>query len=168
MTTYADVRDSLKSGDLIFISHNKWASLYDAQVMIVRLASLSEFSHVALVVEIGGRKFVTEAVSPLVRLMPLSNYAEDGFYVASTDVPMTEDELEFLMSKIGNGKYSKWEAIKAWFNKINIGQDGVWECAEYVLAARRLSNCNLGNRAVPAAIAKEILLQGKTMRYIKG
>lgn len=167
MANYSSVRDSLKSGDIVLLTHTSWGSLYSAQVMIVRLASLSEFSHIGVVVEIGGRKFIAEAVSPLVRLIPLSNYADEGFYVCPTDVPMTEEELEYLMSKVGMGKYSKWQAIKAWFNKLDLGNDDYFECAEYVLIARRLSGCNLGSRAVPAAIAKELLLQGKSMYFVK-
>jgi hypothetical protein len=167
MTTYSQIRDTLKSGDLVFTSHSKWNSFYNLQVMLVRLASLSEFSHVGVVVEIGKRVFIAESVSPLVRLIPLSNYADEGFYVSPTNTPMSEGELEFLMSKVGVGTYSKWQAVKAWFNKLNIGEDNQFECGEYVLTARRMSGAKLGNRAVPASIAKEVLLQGLNMYYVK-
>ena len=68
---------------------------------------------------------------------------------------------------MGVGTYSKWQAVKAWFNKLNIGEDNQFECGEYVLTARRMSGAKLGNRAVPASIAKEVLLHGLNMYYVK-
>jgi hypothetical protein len=165
--TYEDCRDSLESGDLVFFSHYKWASLYDAQVMLVRLFSFTEYTHVGVVVKIAGRVFIAESVSPLARLVPLSNFAKDGFYIVPTRTPMQDVEMEYLMSHIGKGKYSKWQAILAYLDKLEIGADDVLECAEYVITARRLSGLDLGGRATPAAVLKEALNKGLRLYYVQ-
>lgn len=164
---YSDCRNSIKSGDIIVLSHSKWGSFYDLQVQAVRLASLTEFSHIGVAVVLGGHVWLAESVMPFVRLVPLSNFAGQGFYVIHTDKEMTTQEFDFLVSKIGNGRYSKWQAIKAWFGKLKLGMDELYECAEYVILARRLSGLDLGNRAVPAAVVKEALLKGYSIKYIK-
>ena len=165
---YSDCRDNIKSGDLILLSHKKWGSLYDLQVQAVRLASLTEFSHVGVAVVLGGRVWIAESVTPVVRLVPLSNFTDEGFYVVHTDVPMQEAELEFLLSKVGKGKYSKIQAVLAWLGKLKLGADELYECAEYVILARRLSGLDLGERAVPATVAHEALSKGYSMIYVKG
>lgn len=164
---YSSYRDNIKSGDLIILSHSKWGSFYDLQVQAVRLASLTEYSHVGVAVELGGHVWLAESVTPFVRLVPLSNFAEQGFYVIHTDTEMTAQEFDFLVSKIGNGKYSKWQAVLAWLGKLKLGADELYECAEYVIVARRLSGLDLGSRAVPASVVQEALLKGHTMEYIK-
>lgn len=165
---YSECRDEIVSGDIIVFSHYKWASWYDLQVMLVRLASFTEYTHVGVAVVIAGRVFIAESVSPLVRLVPLSNLAEDGFFVIPTRTPMGEAELEYVMKHVGKAKYSKWQAMLAWLDKLEIGADDLLECAEYVITARRLSGLDLGERAVPACVVKEALKQGLRMHYIEG
>lgn len=165
---YSEIRDEIQSGDIIAFSHYKWASIYDLQVQLVRLASLTEYTHVGVAVVLGGRVWLAESVTPVVRLVPLSNVASEGFYVIPTRTPMKEEELEFLLSKVGKAKYSKWQAVMAWLDKLEIGDDDLLECAEYVICARRLSGLDLGDRAVPATVVKEALKKGLRMYYIEG
>lgn len=168
MTTYSEIRDEFKSGDIIAFSHYKWASYYDLQVQAVRLFSFSEYTHVGVVVVLGGRVWLAESVTPVVRLVPLSNFAKDGFYVIPTRTEMSEEELEFLLSKVGLAKYSKWQAILAYLDRLELGKDDLFECAEYTICARKLSGLDLGNRAVPASVVKEALKQGLRLHYIEG
>lgn len=165
---YSECRDEIQAGDLVVFTHYKWASLYDIQVQLVRLFSLTEYTHVGVIVKIGNRLFIAESVSPVVRLVPLSNFAEEGFFVIPTRNPMTDEELEYLLKHVGKAKYSKWQAIKAWLNDLDIGKDGEFECAEYVIAARRLSSLDLGPRAVPACVVQEALNKGLRLYYVKG
>lgn len=167
MKTYQNYRENIRSGDIIAFTHTKWDTFYDFQVQAVRAASFTEYSHVGVAVVMGGRVWIAESVTPLVRFVPLSNFAKEGFFVIHTDTDMTEDELEFLLSKVGNGKYSKWQAVLAWFDKLTLGADNLFECAEYVILARRLSGLDLGNRAVPAAVVKEALNRGFPMYWLK-
>lgn len=165
---YSDIRSEIQSGDLIVFSHYKWASIYDLQVMAVRLFSASEYCHIGVAVVFGGRVWVAESCSPKTRLVPLSNYAKDGFYVIPTRTPMTEGELEFVLSKVGVAGYSKWQAVLAYLDRLEIGADELYECAEYVICARRLSGLDLGESAVPSRVVKEALKKGMRLHYIEG
>ena len=168
MSTYSETRQEFQSGDLIVLSHYKWTSWYDLQVMAVRLFSATEYCHIGVCVVLGGRVWVAESVSPVVRFIPLSNYAEDGFYVIPTRTVMQEGELEFLLSKIGKAKYSKWQAIKAYLKRLKLGADDEYECAEYAICARRLSGLDVGPVAVPANVVKQAMKQGMRMYYVEG
>jgi hypothetical protein len=165
---YSEHREKIKSGDIIILSHSKWGSFYDLQVQAVRLFQESEYSHVGLAWKCSGRLFVIEAVTPYVRIFPLSNYAQEGFYHIPLKKPMESKELEFALSKVGNGKYSKWEAILAFFRALSIGKDNLWQCAEFVMTCRKLSGVNLGGVATPAAIVKTALENGYQLKYIQG
>lgn len=154
---YADARPLIKSGAVIALTHKRAKSFYDLQVWGVRFATASEYAHVAIAWEIGGRLFVIESVVPFIRIVPLSSLAAEGFYLLPSSIPMSDAELEFALSKVGNGAYSKWEAIKAQFKAIEIGKNDEWECAEFVITARRLSGDDLGNKATPAAVVQAAL-----------
>ena len=151
---YSDVRGSIKSGDLIALTHTKWSSLYDIQIQVVRTAEQSEYSHVGMVYVMGGRVWLLESVDPVIRMIPLSNLVTEGFYLLPLETPISAAELEFAMSEVGIGRYSKLEAIKAFFKRINIGKNSVWECAEFVITCRRFSGLDLGDVATPSAVVK--------------
>jgi hypothetical protein len=166
MTCYADVRDSIRSGDLIALTHEAWGSFYDLQVQAVRTFTQSEYSHVCVAWVIGGRVFVIESVTPMVRIMPLSNLQDKGFYWIPTAVPMTDAELEFGLARVGLGEYSKIQAIEGQLGTLDIGGDELWMCAELVIAMRRLSGLDLGPKATPAAVVKKALEQGYDLRFV--
>jgi hypothetical protein len=163
---YADARQKIKSGDIIALTHDAWDSVYDLQVQAVRVFTQSEYAHVGIVWDFAGRKFIIESVSPFVRIVPLSNLVDSGFYHVLMDIPISEIELEFLMSLVGTGKYSKLEAIAAQLNILDIGGSEKWECAEMVISARRQSGVVLDCKATPAALVQCLLEQGKTLQYI--
>ncbi len=164
---YSDYRGYIKDGDLIAYSHYSWASFYDLQVQAVRLFTQSEYSHVGIVIELGGRLFILESVTPVIRMVPLSNtLSKDGFYHIPMHTRVTDEELEFALSKLGNGKYSKLQAIMAQLRKLAIGEDDLWECAEYVIACRRHSGIDLGPVATPAEVVKSALAKGKSLNFV--
>lgn len=151
---YADVRNQIKPGDLVAVSHYAWASWYDVQIQGVRMFTRSEYSHVAEVTGLmGDRLMIVESVVPVIRTVPLSSLLDDGFYW--TPLPeMTAAEFLFLMSRLGRGKYSKRQAVLAQLKRLVIGGDELWECAELIIAARRLSGVDLGDQATPGAVVK--------------
>ena len=119
--------------------------------MAVRIGDMSEYCHVGVAVWLGDTLFVAESVMPSVRLMPLSNMSHKGFYW----IPLAEmgsDEFKFVMSKIGRGKYSKWQGILAKLKKLVIGDDDLWQCAEFAIASRNLSGVDLGYVATPSQV----------------
>lgn len=165
---YAAIRNRIQSGDLIALTHTKWGSLYDLQIQVVRTVQQSEYSHIGIAYVMGGRVWIIESVDPYIRMMPLSNLAAEGFYLLQTQSPISEQELTFSMAEIGVGRYSKWEAIKAFFHKITIGRNGLWECAEFVIASRKLSGVNLGNVATPSAVVQIAQEAGAPLYFVKG
>jgi hypothetical protein len=151
---YAEARSKIKTGDLVALTHSAWASLYDLQVQAVRIGTQSEYCHVCVAWVIGGRVFVIESVEPVVRIFPMSNFEDHGFYWIPTDVPMSSEELEFGLARVGLGKYSKVQAVEGQLNILRIGEDELWMCAELTIAMRRLSGLDLGPKATPAAVVK--------------
>ncbi len=164
---YATARSQIKSGDLIALSHYKFASYYDLQVQAVRFFTQSEYSHAAMAWVIGGRVWVIESVVPVVRMVPLSLMAEEGFYWAPLGVDISDPELEFALSKIGVGKYSKLQAVMAQLRQLKVGADDQWECAEFVITARKLSGVNLGDKATPSAVVRAAQDLGAPVYFVK-
>lgn len=158
---YAYARLQIRSGDLIAWSHYQWASWYDLQVQAVRVFTESEYSHVALAWVVGGRVFAIESVEPVIRIVPLSNLlGTEGCYWSPLGLDISDQELEFALSKVGNGAYSKLEAIASQLGTLQIGQDDLWSCAEFFVAARRLSGRDLGPKATPAAVVAKVQEKG--------
>jgi hypothetical protein len=165
---YNEARPLIRSGDVIATTHKDWNSLYDLMVMAVRVGTMSEFCHVGLVWEVGGRLFVIEAVTPKVRLVPLSHFAPAGFYWLPLDTPISDPELEHAMSKVGVAEYSRWQAILGGLKRLSIGTDDSAQCAEFVIECRRLSGVDLGDVATPAEVVEAALARGAPMRLVKG
>lgn len=151
---YNEARPLIQSGDLLAWSHYSWATWYDLQVQAVRIATESEYCHVGLALAFAGRVWVVESVQPTVRLMPLSNLLDGGAFWLPLNAPMSDAETEFALAKVGKGKYSKLQAIQAQLNAIEVGADDLWSCAEFLIAARRLSGVDLGPKATPAAVVR--------------
>lgn len=165
---YSEAREEIQSGDLICLSHQAWSSLSDIESQVVKAVTQSEFSHVCVAWRVGGRLFAIEAVVPKVRIMPISNMFENGgiYWIATPDKPMTEEELEFGLKCVGVDDYSKWEAIEGQLELLDIGASHDWQCSELTIAMRRLSGLNLGHKATPAAVVKNALSKGYTLKYL--
>lgn len=151
---YSTNRDRFKSGDLIALTHKAWGSFYDLQIQAVRISTESEYSHVGLVWVVGGRVWVIESVKPFIRMVPLSHLAAQGFYWLPLDKPISDAELEFALSEVGVGVYSKWQGILAFFRRLKLVNDGLWECAKFVIMCRRMSGVDLGDVATPSAVVR--------------
>ncbi len=130
---YSEHRSKIKSGDIIAVSHSGWTNLHDIQCQIVRLFQESEYCHVGMVWKVSGRLFVIESVKPVVRLVPLSKFVKDGFYHIPLKQAISSKELEFALSTVGIGKYSTLQAITGFLKDLKIGEDKIWQCAEFVI-----------------------------------
>lgn len=168
MPRYIEIRDRIRGGDLIALTHTSWASWYDLQVQFVRLGTQSEYCHVGQVWPVAGRLFVIESVTPMVRLVPLSHFAAEGFYWIPLEAPMSDAELEHALAQLGRGAYSKWQAILGGLRKLRIGADALWQCAEFVIANRRLSGIDLGPKATPSAVVLAAQQAGAPVYFIQG
>jgi hypothetical protein len=164
---YSEIRNNLKSGDVVALSHQQWNSLSDIESQIVKSVTQSEFSHVAIILVMDGTPFLVESVVPFVRIMPLDNLEED-FYLIQTGVPISDTEKNFMFSQVATGAYSKLEAIAAQLELLDIGSNSNWSCAEFLICARKLSHLSISTKATPAAVVKFLLDdKGFSLQYVK-
>ncbi len=156
---YADLRNQIASGDVLGWTHRPWGSWYDIKCQIVRLAQRSEYSHVGVAIVLGGRVWVLEAVTPHVRLVPLSNLLP-CYHVTGNG--LTDEQLELGLSWVGKEDitYSQLEAVRGFFGENN-PNDGKIECAELVTTLLGLK-C----RATPSAVIDYKLFTGSTLREV--
>lgn len=130
MAKYLDIRNDLKSGDLVFYSsHNKIGD------KIIKWWSKSEYSHVGVIWTIAGRVFLLEA-SALggIRMVPISLRLPDLIVSMGVEwTPAAEQQaMEHMMEK-----YSYTDAILAGLHRKY--KESGWICTEY--AASILKEC---------------------------
>jgi hypothetical protein len=130
LMNYLSARPAIKSGDVMAWGHRRMKSWYDLKIMLVRLFTMSEYTHVGLAIVMGGRVWVLEAVTPKVRLVPLSNLLP-CYHIAGSGI--SEDQIELGLAWIGREEieYSEMEAVRSLFG-LNDRTNGKIQCAEFV------------------------------------
>jgi hypothetical protein len=134
---YQDARQNIKSGDMLAWSHRGWGSWYDIKIQMVRFFTQSEYSHVGVAWVVGGRTLVIEAVTPKVRIYPLSKLGE--FYWIPEYLRWTPEMEEKALSYVGT-EYSQVEAVAAFFNT-TIGTAKM-QCAKLVATLAGMTHTN--------------------------
>lgn len=157
---YANARPLIRSGDVLAWKHRRLRSFYDFKVMLVRLFTMSEYSHVGIALVMGGRVWVLEAVTPRVRLVPLSNLLPCYHLTGSG---MTEEQIEAGLALVGKDEvqYSQGDAVKAYFG-YNNRTDGDISCAEFVNTILT-NNC----KDTPAATVDHMLQTSSILTEIQ-
>lgn len=160
---YADLRPKIKSGDLLAWSHREpwYRSWDDFKIAMVRMFTKSEYSHVGTAWIVGDRVFIIEAVTPLVRIYPLSKALP--FYHLPLNAGWSSTTLEYALAKVGE-RYSQLQAIQAFFKLPK--EDSFWECAELTRLIAKQDNINLGESAVPSDVVHNALRSGASMTLI--
>jgi len=158
---YADIRPSIKSGDLLAFSHGSFKSWSEFKVLIVRMATLSTYSHVGIAWVVGGRVFVLEAVKPLVRIFPLS--LEGDFYHLPLGAEWRPETEEFALSRVGV-KYSELAAIQAYFKPLDSGS--VNQCSAYTREVLLKDGIDLGALSRPDTVVAAAQQRGATMTFV--
>jgi hypothetical protein len=130
-TEYVLHRPTIKSGDLLSWPHtaSPWRSWYDFKIFWVRVFTRSEYSHVGVAWVFGGRVFAIESVTPLVRIVPLSNLLP--CYHTPVTNAWSDAAEAYAMRSIGTARYSKLDAVWAFFDANNKVDDRL-SCAEFV------------------------------------
>jgi hypothetical protein len=146
---YQDIRPLIRSGDLLAWTHKGWSTWDDIQIQLVRFFTQSEYSHVGIAYVMGERVFILEAVAAGVKLTPLSENLP--FFLIQTGMQWSS-LVEASAMEIQGQKYSKWEAIKAFFVKLKPGKNKVWECAEYVIYILNVAGYPIDCKATPTAV----------------
>lgn len=159
---YVDARENIRSGDLLAFSHGDWKTWDGIKVNLVRLFTLSTYSHVAIAWVVGGRVFALEAVRPKLRIFPLSKLGE--FYHIKLNATWLQTTEEYALSKIGVD-YSQLSAIRAFF--VPLENENVQECAAYVLEVMEKDGVFLGYMARPDSVVKAALNIGGTLTFVE-
>lgn len=149
---YATFRPQIKSGDLLAWSTHQAKGFRRFVNNLIRVFTMSEFSHVGIAWVIGDRVFVIEAVSPTVRIFPLSKKVP--FYHIDMGLNIDDDHVNYLLSRVGES-YSILQAIQAYFGKPK--EDKVWQCAELCTSFYRKSGLAIKNSWTPSALVEAIL-----------
>lgn len=162
---YDEARQQIKSGDLLAWSHGGWTNWHDIEVSLVRIATQSEFSHVGMAFVLLDRIFILEAVGAGVRLFPLSR--EIPFYwIRRPTERLSEEAIAYAFSVLGD-RYSKWQAIKGFFNKLRLGEDALWMCGEFFLAILKRDGEVLTNVATPSGIVKAAMQRWGSLTFVE-
>jgi len=156
---YLDIRDQIKSGDVIAQSHRQWDTLHDLQVQAVRIATMSEYSHVGIAWVVAGRVFILEAVSAGVRIFPLSR-AGDFYWVPRG---VWDDSKEAIAMQHIAAPYSKIDAIRSFFGASDQKNGGTF-CSEYLCVVLGLPV----EKQTPAEVVRYLQdVEGLTLRSIQ-
>lgn len=164
---YAAARPHIKSGDLLAWSHRGFRSWYDLKIQAVRFFTRSEYSHVGVALVLGGRVWVVESVTPLVRIVPLSNLLP-CYALNVPALDWRDEDTEFALSFVGNDEYSysQREAMRGFFGTNNTA-DSLLECAEFVQIAYRHSGIDLRCRATPSDVVLAVQRLGGNLKYLE-
>jgi hypothetical protein len=154
---YKTIRPYIKSGHLLAWSHRAqwWASWHDFKISMVRVFTKSEYSHVGIAWVVGDRVLVFEAVTPIVRIHPLSSLGD--FYHIPIRGRFGYEALSFAMSCVGKN-YSELQASQAPFMELK--EDEKWECAELCIAIAKRMGTDLGRIATPTEVVRTAMLNG--------
>lgn len=161
MTNYQDIRNDIKSGDLLAFTHRSWKTWYDIKVQLVRFFTRSEYCHVGVAWVVSGRVFIIEAVMPYARIYPLSKSGD--FYWIEMDATWLAATEELAISHIGS-KYSQSGAVMALFRPLD--NDQYNECAAYALQIYNAEGLFIGVKAIPSALVQAALELGKHLHLV--
>jgi hypothetical protein len=99
MELYSRYRNNIKNGDLLLWNINKVEAPTDYLLKIVQLSLRVKYSHVGIAINLYDRLFCLEAVSPYVKLTPLSK--KDNFAVLHTNIEWKDNHYDALFKYIG-------------------------------------------------------------------
>lgn len=123
---YSQIMKEIKTGDLIAWKTDKYRSILTFILFLYQKLTGALYTHVGIVVKIGGKLYVIEAVPPLVRIYPLENKEEFYWIDAKVNAPAAR-QLKFLTSEVGK-PYSILDMFKSVFRLENNTKD--YYCSE--------------------------------------
>ena len=152
---YSEYKKNIKSGDLLVWNKGEESFKSKLVLFIIRLFTLSEYSHVGIAWKVSDRLFIIEATIPRVRIVPLSN--QDGFYHIPMKIKWKKAYTDYLLSRVGE-RYSLREAILGYLGKTT-PDDRHWQCAELANTFYKNVGTDFGDANTPSKLVKAILEQ---------
>lgn len=161
---YAKARPNIRTGDLLAWCGGDWKSLKGIQTLAIRVFDGTPYTHVGVAWVVAGRVFVIHAVGRGVSIEPLSQQA--SFYWLPMNLDVSDDALEQAFSRVGE-QYSRWQAILGFFRQLKIGEDALWQCAEFVLWWYCVIGSKLDADATPSAVVHSALVNGRFLWWVE-
>ena len=160
--TYAELRPTIKSGDILAWTNRRIEKISDLTLQVIRFFTKSEYVHVGTAWVVNDRVFVIEATIPLVRIYPLSKLLP--FYLINTNSPWLKETENYALSIVGE-KYSIRQAMFSLFKKPNL--DDSWECAELVYELLKKDGIDIGEAYTPSDIIYNGLRHFSNLKLIE-
>lgn len=110
---YSEIHNELRTGDYVCWRVNKIRSFFTFILYLYQKFFKATYSHVGVVVKMGGRVFLVEATYPKVRIIPL--HMLNSFYVYKLGIPEKESHIDYLLRHIGKS-YSLFDMVKNMFS----------------------------------------------------
>jgi hypothetical protein len=162
---YGRHRPTFRSGDIYAQSHGNWASWKDFKVICVRVFTLSTYSHVG-VIEVDstdGRVYAVEAVTPVVRRVPLSTIG--SFYHFPIAAACWNGLTSAYVRSILGTPYSQVDAMRAFFKPLPPGT--VTECAALTREVMQRAGVSLGPMSRPDAVVQRALELRSSLTFVQ-
>jgi len=106
---YSEIRDDIKTGDLLIWDTELIEDKFDLLLKLYQKIFNAKYTHVGIAVSLGGRKFLVEAIPPVVRLYPISRKRD--FYWLKLGLKNNFKYLNTLFMHLGK-PYSLFDLIK--------------------------------------------------------
>lgn len=123
---YSEIKSKIKTGDLVAWDSPKYSSLLTFILFLYQKITGAVYTHVGVVVKIGGRLYVVEAVPPMVRIFPLENQKR-FYWIDATVKGSASRQLGFLTARVGK-PYSILDMFKIFLGMENSKED--YYCSE--------------------------------------
>lgn len=96
---YSEIRNTLKTGDLISWKSGRITSFFDIILFFYQKILKPKSIHTGLIIKIGDRMFVAEARPPEVRLFPLSKM--NDFYILRLGLKKNYKDYDRILRQMG-------------------------------------------------------------------
>jgi len=164
MSRYVEIRDQIKTGDLLAWSGGGWSSWHDILVKGVRVGTQSEFAHVGVACVLAGRVFIIESVSSGVRLFPLSR--ELPFYWIKRPVPLSDKGLEWAFRHLGFEYESKLKMVWSFITGRPLNGNKRFQCTELAKAIYAEDGEAFNGPDTPSAIVKDAMAMWAPLEFV--
>lgn len=95
----SDIKDQINTGDLVAFSHREYGSITSFILWLYQKVAKVDYSHVGVVIKLGERLFIVEAVPPRVNITPIEKV--DDFYWIPTKIQTSERwQIDYLLKSV--------------------------------------------------------------------
>ena len=162
---YTDIRDQIKTGDLIGFTHKGWLGWYNFKVQMVRMFTRSEYSHVAIAYVMNDRVFILEAVGAEVRLFPLSR--ELPFYWLNNPKKATQPAIDYGFSVLGLKYESQLMMALSFVFGFSLKHNKRMQCSELANNWFKANGQELTTSDTPTAVMQAALSKWPSMQFVE-